>query len=389
MKKTVFFACGALAASLLFSACQKEEKDGALPEGTADVTIDYDDFDVTSENIGNLTAYALQAATLLEADAKALDEAWSVSFNDGEAYAVSFKNPGNGKLFTSYANCAEQIVSGCADIANEVGTSKIGSPRSLWENGSYKEAVYAVESWYSFHSIDDYTNNIYSIRNAFNGSVNGNEANASLASYLKANKADLYNEVKVAINDAASAIQGINAPFRSHIGSSTVITAMDACSALETVLTNQLKPYVMTIAEADLKPIVETYTNEVVLPTYESLAKKNADLKSAVEALKASPSDATFEAAAEAWLNARQPWETSEAFLFGPVDELGLDPNMDSWPLDVDAIKNILATGDFSQMNWDDTQSAEAIEASQSVRGFHTLEFLLFKNGEPRTYTAE
>ena len=36
------------------------------------------------------------------------------------------------------------------------------------------------------------------------------------------------------------------------------------------------------------------------------------------------------------------PWEQSEAFLFGPVDILGLDPNMDSWPLDQVAIVNIL-----------------------------------------------
>ena len=44
-----------------------------------------------------------------------------------------------------------------------------------------------------------------------------------------------------------------------------------------------------------------------------------------------------FKAAALLWITAREPWETSEAFLFGPVADKGLDPNMDSWPLDVDA----------------------------------------------------
>ena len=46
--------------------------------------------------------------------------------------------------------------------------------------------------------------------------------------------------------------------------------------------------------------------------------------------------------ACNAWITAREPWEESEAFLFGPVDELGLDPNMDSWPLDQNAIVQIL-----------------------------------------------
>ena len=67
-----------------------------------------------------------------------------------------------------------------------------------------------------------------------------------------------------------------------------------------------------------------------------------------------------------------------------PVDALGLDPNMDSWPLDQDAIVNILKSGNFNDMLWNDDESKEEIEASQNIRGFHTLEFLLFKDGQPR-----
>ena len=36
-----------------------------------------------------------------------------------------------------------------------------------------RDSLYAVESWYSWHSRDDYTNNIYSIRNAYYGSLDG------------------------------------------------------------------------------------------------------------------------------------------------------------------------------------------------------------------------
>jgi hypothetical protein len=57
---------------------------------------------------------------------------------------------------------------------------------------------------------------------------------------------------------------------------------------------------------------------------------------------------------------------------------------MDSWPLDQDAIVQILVSGKYNDLNWSDGDDDDAIEAVQSVRGFHTLEFLLFKNGNPR-----
>ncbi len=143
------------------------------------------------------------------------------------------------------------------------------------------------------------------------------------------------------------------------------------------------------IPEETMDAIVTNYVDVVVLPTYKDLAEKNAALYDKVVALKNNPSDAAFADACDAWLDARQPWETSEAFLFGPVDELGLDPNMDSWPLDQDAIENILTSGNFADLNWTDNDSDDAIEAAQGVRGFHTLEFLLFKDGQPRTVNDE
>ena len=133
-----------------------------------------------------------------------------------------------------------------------------------------------------------------------------------------------------------------------------------------------------------LDPIVTNYADNVVMPTYEALVEKNTALYNAVNALCANPTDDAFEKAADAWLEAREPWETSEAFLFGPVDALGLDPNMDSWPLDQAGIENILKSGNWSALEWDDDSEAEA---AQGVRGFHTLEYLLYKDGKPRTTT--
>ena len=125
----------------------------------------------------------------------------------------------------------------------------------------------------------------------------------------------------------------------------------------------------------------------MALPTYKDLVEKNKELLETVKTLQANPSNNAFAAACEAWLAARQPWETSEAFLFGPVSELGLDPNMDSWPLDAIGIANLLKSQKWSEMEWsgDYDEDNEAIEQAQSLRGFHTLEYLLFKDGLPRT----
>jgi len=209
----------------------------------------------------------------------------------------------------------------------------------------------------------------------------------------------LYNSLVTKINTAVNAIQGIKSPLRSYLGSNTVLAAQDACSALEKVLTNDLKPVMMAASEEDLKPIIINYTDHVVLPTYADLLADNTALNTAIRTLANTAGEyqagtktvadvnLAFKAAATQWITAREPWETSEAFLFGPVADKGLDPNMDSWPLDVDALKNTLASGKFDNLTWEGEfdENDETIAAVQNVRGFHTLEFLLFYNGKPRT----
>ena len=289
-----------------------------------------------------------------------------------------------GESFT----CIEQIIDGCSDIANEVGEAKIGDPLSLWNSGKKQEALFAVESWYSFHSREDYSNNIYSIRNSYFGSRDGSVATNSLATLINKNNASLDSRIREAITNAAQAILNIPNPFRNNIGSAEAKTAQTRCAELVDILA-ELKTYMEgteAVNQDDvLTPIINNYVDKVVLPTYADLKEQNSKLYDVVSTFQASPSDANFKAVADQWLVARAPWETSEAFLFGPVDDKGLDPNMDSWPLDASAIANILNSGNFDNLNWSDGDSDEDIEAKQGIRGFHTLEFLTFYEGKART----
>ena len=146
-----------------------------------------------------------------------------------------------------------------------------------------------------------------------------------------------------------------------------------------------MRDAVNKLDEATLQAIINNYVDNVVVPTYKNLKDQNATLYQTVNAFVANPSNDGFEACATAWMNARQPWETSEAFLFGPVATFGLDPNMDSWPLDQTAIVDIMKSQKWNSLVWADGDDDAKVESAQNVRGFHTLEFLIFKNGQPRT----
>lgn len=347
-------------------------------------SVDNADIDYNEKNAASWGNYMVQVASLLRTDADNLYKAWTEKYENGEPFAETFRKHDDAS-YPSVRSCVEELVDYCANIANEVGTAKIGEPYNLHVAGNTTEAVYAVESWYSWHSREDYNNNIHSIRNSYFGSLDGTVSPNSLSALVASEDADFDSKVKEAISKASASILAIPQPFRNNIGSDESVAAMEACADLEQILSKQLKNRISGFSEQALQRVVDNYVDNVIIPTYRDLRDRNQALYDAVAAFRSAPSDDAFASACSAWLSAREPWERSEAFLFGPVDALGLDPNMDSWPLDQNAIVQILNSGNYDDLDWTDADGDDKIEAVQSVRGFHTLEFLLFKNGRPRT----
>lgn len=347
-------------------------------------SVDNADIDYNEKNAASWGNYMVQVASLLRTDADNLYKAWTEKYENGEPFAETFRKHDDAS-YPSVRSCVEELVDYCANIANEVGTAKIGEPYNLHVAGNTTEAVYAVESWYSWHSREDYTNNIHSIRNSYFGSLDGTVSPNSLSALVASEDADFDSKVKEAISKASASILAIPQPFRNNIGSDESVAAMEACADLEQILSKHLKNRISGFSEQALQRVVDNYVDNVIIPTYRDLRDRNQALYDAVAAFRSAPSDDAFASACSAWLSAREPWERSEAFLFGPVDALGLDPNMDSWPLDQNAIVQILNSGNYDDLDWTDADGDDRIEAVQSVRGFHTLEFLLFKNGRPRT----
>lgn len=406
MKKT-FILGAALAAACAFTtttftSCDNNDDPVVNPDKTQDDA----DLDYSASNAKAWGNYMKNVAALLKSDAEKLYSQWAESYenagvNTGEPYATLFKKHDSKSGYSNVKSCAQEVVEKMAEIANEVGSSKIGDPYAKWTSGKQTEALYAVESWYSWHSRDDYTNNIKSIANAYYGKLNGSETNMAEASMAKALEGTAIDRtVRKQIADAQAAIQNITQPFRNHIGSTEAQQAMEACAALQASLSEvtndedeveagaaavNLRDAVNKLDEATLQAIINNYVDNVVVPTYKNLKDQNAILYQTVNAFVANPSNDGFEACATAWMNARQPWETSEAFLFGPVATFGLDPNMDSWPLDQTAIVDIMKSQKWNSLVWADGDDDAKVESAQNVRGFHTLEFLIFKNGQPRT----
>mgnify|MGYP002620702795 FL=1 len=131
--------------------------------------------------------------------------------------------------------------------------------------------------------------------------------------------------------------------------------------------------------------IIKQYLNHTVYPTYQNLAAETDKLVECLETLQGSMTQANVNAATETFLEARHWWEMSEAFLFGAASDFGIDPHIDSWPLDEDAFNNLMASPNMIAMLADDEDGSVAGEQlGNALLGFHGIEFILFREGQPR-----
>lgn len=114
------------------------------------------DLDYTASNAKAWGNYMKNVAILLNNDAEKLYSQWAENYhttevNTGVPFAELFKQHDSRSGYNNVKACAQEIVEKMAEIANEVGSAKIGDPYAKWVSGKTTEALYAVESWYSWH----------------------------------------------------------------------------------------------------------------------------------------------------------------------------------------------------------------------------------------------
>ncbi|MDR2085910.1 MAG: peptidase M75 [Dysgonamonadaceae bacterium] len=136
--------------------------------------------------------------------------------------------------------------------------------------------------------------------------------------------------------------------------------------------------------ENTLAPAISQYVNNTVIATYKSLADASIRLYEAIGELKkdGGKTEANLTAAAQAWKDTRVYWERSEAFLFGAVADFGIDPHIDTWPLDEAAFEVALKTeNSIKNMGAEGGDVWASEHLGVALLGFHGIEYILFKNG--------
>lgn len=120
--------------------------------------------------------------------------------------------------------------------------------------------------------------------------------------------------------------------------------------------------------------IITNIANNVITQTYIDLAHAAQDLSVAVDQFAANPTEENLANAQQAWRRTRVFWESSEAFLFGPVDALGIDPMLDTWPLNRMDLESVMKSNS--------SITVETVRAlGTNLQGFHTIEYILFGDG--------
>lgn len=131
-------------------------------------------------------------------------------------------------------------------------------------------------------------------------------------------------------------------------------------------------------ANATDAEIITNVANTVIAADYAELERRAAVLLKAVYDVSFHTTDENLLAAQQAWRGSRRAWEQTEAYLFGPVDTEGLDPAIDSWPVNRVDLDEVL--------NSDNDLTEDFVGNLQdTLKGFHTIEYLLFGVGSAKS----
>ena len=140
----------------------------------------------------------------------------------------------------------------------------------------------------------------------------------------------------------------------------------------------------------ELKEVNSSYVDNTVVATYRNLANYNKQLVADINAMS---DDAGVEKACKTWKLSRKWWEFSEAFLFGAAGDYAIDPHTDTWPFDrtqFDFYMNKYANNVLGGEGSDNEKATkiidDAITTGTNLTGFHAVEYLIFRDGQPRHF---
>jgi uncharacterized iron-regulated protein len=139
--------------------------------------------------------------------------------------------------------------------------------------------------------------------------------------------------------------------------------------------------------EAALQQAVTPYVNNTVIATYSAMADAGITLLEQTREIltKVTNGEDYSKLMADAgtsWRLMRKHWEQSEAFLYGPAGTHSIDPHIDSWPLDFNAMNALLHDADRMAAIEEEGGAYVGDKLGYALKGFHAAEYLLFESVE-------
>ena len=155
---------------------------------------------------------------------------------------------------------------------------------------------------------------------------------------------------------------------------------------------NQGTENVQSVNEQKMEAIAQQYVSNTIYKTYTAIADATdqlyTQLANVADRFKANPesvSQSDIDKICSTFLTAREEWEKSEAFLYGAATDFGIDPHIDTWPLDADGLATALKNADqVAKLEGEDGIAYAGGKLGQELLGFHGIEFIIFRDGANR-----
>ncbi len=129
------------------------------------------------------------------------------------------------------------------------------------------------------------------------------------------------------------------------------------------------------------KDILYDISTNVCTASYLKMHDQCIELEQSISDLQSATTEANLQTCRTRWKAVRETWEKTESWLFGPISANNIDPRIDTWPVDFNAIDSVLQTSNaFTPTYIDNLEDA--------LKGFHPIEYFLWGSNGNKSAAA-
>jgi putative iron-regulated protein len=174
-----------------------------------------------------------------------LATSWTESADGAQAYRAVFTTAGEdgNTAYPSLSSAAQEILVGMSGICDEVANGKIADPFDARDPN-------LVESQFSFNSLEDFSDNMRGVLNAYTGTFPAAGTSGRGLTVLVAERdAALDARFRGEIQTAIDALGAIPSPFRDAIqdeaNDDAIVAAQEAIRAIQDTIDGDLTQLVL------------------------------------------------------------------------------------------------------------------------------------------------